>query len=130
MYKLDPTTIFTAKFDANDYNNGACNGQWKDAKFMQPPYITMDNNSIKAEIGDAANRNACIYQHTEDTCQFYIGTNGVQQLDFDYEVTGDKKSNWFSFWINSRHSSGQEWVKDCEIDSIENMWGNFAGLGH
>ena len=70
------------------------------------------------------NRNACIYQHTQQSCEFYIGPNGVQQLEFDYEIQNSdaaQRSNWFSFWINSADQNGR-WVKDAEIDSIENMW--------
>lgn len=101
---------------------------------MQAPYITMDNESISAQVtNNAVQKKACIYQHTQDHCSFYIGGNGLQQLEFDYEITGDTWSNWFSFWINSADENGH-WVKDCEIDSIENMWKsfahNFAGQGH
>ena len=43
--------------------------------------------------------------------------------------------NWFSFWVNSAdHGSSHTWVKDAEIDELENMNNslahNFAGLGH
>lgn len=136
-YHLDPTKLFNARFSYGDYNSGACNGHWKDARFMQEPYIHKTSNSISAQVsGEAINKNACIYQHTQSQCEFFIGPNGVQQLEFDYEVEntdGAQRSNWFSFWINSADQRGQ-WVKDAEIDSIENMYRsyahNFAGLGH
>ena len=61
-YKINPVTAFNAGFNYGDYNNGACNGFWKDAKFMQAPYITKDSNSITASnTGEAVRRNACIY---------------------------------------------------------------------
>jgi hypothetical protein len=71
--------LFTASFSTSDYNSGACNGHWKDAKFMQEPYIKKDYNSISAFVtSDVANKNACIYQHTGDTCTFTLGGSGVQ----------------------------------------------------
>ena len=104
-YSLDPTKVFNAGYNYNDYNNGACNGHWKDARFMREPYIHKTSTSISAQVtGEAVNRNACIYQHTQRQCEFFIGPNGVQQLEFDYEVQNSdaaQKSNWFSFWINS-----------------------------
>ena len=38
-YDLDPTLLFNAKYNYYDYNNGACNGYWKDARFMKEPFI-------------------------------------------------------------------------------------------
>ena len=136
-YSLDPTKIFNAGYNYNDYNNGACNGHWKDARFMREPYIHKTGSSISAQVtGEAVNRKACIYQHSQHQCDFFIGSNGVQQLEFDYEIVNTdaaQRSNWFSFWINSADQNGR-WVKDAEVDSIENMWKsfahNFAGLGH
>eukprot|EP00493_Phyllostaurus_siculus_P021812 UN22141 len=40
-YSLNPSTAFNAPFSAGDYVNGACNGNWKDARFMRSPYITV-----------------------------------------------------------------------------------------
>ena len=47
-YTLNPESAFNAGFNSRDYNNGACNGGWKDAKFMQAPYIEKSGNSITA----------------------------------------------------------------------------------
>ena len=78
-YHIDPSKLFTASFSPSDYNSGACNGHWKDAKFMQEPYIKKDSNSISAFVtDDVRQKNACIYQHTENTCTFSLGANGVQ----------------------------------------------------
>ncbi len=53
-------------------------------------------------------------------------------MEFDYHIEGDRWSNWFAFWLNVLQ--GGRWVKDAEIDSLENMYKsfahNFAGLGH
>jgi len=130
---MNPAEAFNAGFSYGDYNSGACNGGNKNAAYMQAPYITKTSTSITARIPQSAQGSrACIYQHTQNSCQFFIGSNGLTQLEFDYEITGDRWSNWFSFWINS--SRYGNWVKDCEIDSLENMYKslahNFAGEGH
>merc|ERR550525_950062 len=56
----------------------------------------------------------------------------MAQLEFDYEITGDRWSNWFSFWVNSARWG--RWLQDCELDPLEEMnqvlAHNFAGLGH
>lgn len=79
------------------------------------------------------NKDACIYQHTYESCRFFAGSNGIMQLDFDYEITGDAKSNWFSFWLDPNQNG--RWIQETEIDSLEHMANgnldhNFAGLGH
>lgn len=52
-------------------------------------------------------------------------------MEYDYEFTGDPNGSWSSFWINSKKNGG--WVKNAEIDTLEDMWGslshNFAGEG-
>lgn len=64
-YRLDLLNAFTAGFNAADYNSGACNGGWKDARFMREPYITKSSNSITASVtAEAVNAHACIYQNT------------------------------------------------------------------
>jgi len=131
-YNIDPTTVFNAHW--NNKHGGACAGNWFAAEFLQAPYITKDSNSITASItGKAVHGKACIYQETEESCKFFIGENGMSQMEFDYEIQGDMNSNWFSFWLNPRNAHNQ-WVQDCEIDSLENMYKsfahNFAGMGH
>ena len=116
------------------YDGGACNGNWFDPKFLQAPYITMDHGSITATItSDVVRKNACIHQGTTHTCQFFAGSNGISQVEFDYHVEGDRWSNWYSFWLNPVGAGGK-WIKDCEIDMLENMYRNmghnFAGLPH
>jgi len=132
-YDIIPTEVFTAPFSNYDYNNFACNGHWKNEMFMKPPYITMNGSSITANVTASATQSrACIYQHTQNTCRMFLGTNGMVQLEFDYEITGDRWSNWFSFWVNS--AQWGRWVQDCELDPLEEMnqvlAHNFAGLGH
>ena len=64
-YSLNLQSAFNAGFNANDYNNGACNGGWKAAEFMQSPYITKSSNWIRANnTGASVWKNACIYQNT------------------------------------------------------------------
>ena len=131
-YRIDPTRVFNARWNGN--KGGACAGNWFAAEFLQAPYITKDSNSISAHVtGKTVNKHACIFQHSNGQCNFFIGNNGVSQIEFDYEVSGDPYSNWFSFWLNPQDEH-YHWVKDVEIDSIENMWKsfahNFAGLGH
>ena len=88
----------------------------------------------------AVGHKACVSQNTKLDCVFSLG-NSATQLEFDYHIEGDRWSNWYSFWMNCRSVSAdgtdnevEGWVKDCEIDSLENMWKsfahNFAGLGH
>lgn len=94
----------------------------------------MTGDSITAEIPSGYEKTtACIHQGTEHACQFLIGPNGVSQVEFDYHIEGDRWSNWFAFWLNPVGPGGA-WIKDCEIDSLENMYQsiamNFAGLGH
>ena len=61
-YSLNLQSAFNAGFNPNDYNNGACNGGWKDRKFMQEPYITKSDNWIRANnTGASVHKNACIY---------------------------------------------------------------------
>jgi len=131
-YTINPLTAFNANFARFDYNNGGCNGHWKDAKFMKPPYIQISNTSISANVvNSAVQSRACIYQHTQNTCNFRLGSNGLMQIEVDYQITGDRWSNWFSFWINS-YKNG--WVPEAEIDILEEMnkvlAHNFAGYGH
>jgi len=137
-YSLNPSRAFNAPFSAGDYVNGACNGNWKDARFMRSPYITSSSNSIRAaNVGEAVQRKACIYQHTFNTCKFQVGQAGLMALEFDYSITGDTWSNWFSFWLNSYSPSLSKWgnwVPEAEIDMLEEMnrvmAHNFAGFGH
>lgn len=101
---------------------------------MGSPFITKTGSSIKAaNTADAVNKNACIYQHTGEVCNFSIGPNGAQMMEFDYKLQGDNWANWLSFWINS-DAGGGKWVPDVEIDSLELMnkklAHNFAGFGH
>jgi hypothetical protein len=101
---------------------------------MKEPYIKSNWNSISAFVtDDVANKGACIYQHTGNTCKFSLGSKGVQQIEFDYEMYGDPYSNWLSFWVNS-DAGGGKWVAEAEIDSLELMnrrlAHNFAGYGH
>jgi len=124
----------SGKKDERAQDGGACDGNWFDPKFLQPPFITMTENSITAEIPkDYEKTKACIHQGTTHGCQFYIGPNGVSNVEFDYHIEGDRYSNWFSFWINPV-GPNSKWIKDAEIDSLENMYKseahNFAGLGH
>jgi len=156
-YKLDPSAAFQATFDYNDYNTGGCNWDGargvngdKQEKYLHEPYISTDYNSITATIpSHEQHSDACIYQHTQDTCSFYQGLDGVIQMDFDYEFTGDALSNRFAFWINSRDVSHDEkhgydenrqktfpWIKEAEVDPLEMMnqwasplgiWMNYAG---
>jgi hypothetical protein len=63
---------------------------------------------------------------------FSVGGDGLTQVEFDYEYTGDPHANWSSFWINSMQNN--QWVKDAEMDMLEYMSGtfahNWAGEGH
>jgi len=139
-FHLDPSTAFNAAFNRWDYVNGACNGwgHWKDARFMKSPYITTTPTSIRAaNVGESVQKHACIYQHTMNTCKFQVGAGGLMQLEFDYSITGDTWSNWFSFWLNSfspEISPYHSWVPEAEIDMLEEMnkvmGHNFAGFGH
>eukprot|EP00494_Astrolonche_serrata_P026195 UN26456 len=64
-YTFNPSRAFTAGFNSGDYDNGACNGGDKQAKYMRSPYIRMNSNMIGAYVvGDAIQKRACIYQHT------------------------------------------------------------------
>lgn len=134
-YLLNPRSAFTAGYNYNDYNNGACNGGNKNAAFMRSPYITTTSNSVKATVtGSAVQTRSCIYQHTQSTCSFSLGLE-LQAMEFDYVITGDTWSNWFAFWVNSYNGG---WVPEAEIDPLEGMtkgssWHmshNFAGYGH
>jgi hypothetical protein len=82
--------------------------------------------------GKAINHNACIYQSTSRTCNFEGGGDGLTQLEFNYEFTGDANNNWSSFWLNAMANG--RWIQDAELDSLEYMWGHFnhnwAGLPH
>ena len=51
-YRIDPTTVFldSGEKDVRAQDGGACDGNWFDPKFLQAPYITMDNNSITAKV--------------------------------------------------------------------------------
>lgn len=98
-YKIDPTKVFNAKW--NGHKGGACAGNWFAPEFLQAPYITKDSNSVSAHVtGKAVNHHACIFQHSNGQCNFFLGNNGISQIEFDYEVSGDPNSNWFSFWLN------------------------------
>ena len=137
-YQLDMQAAFNNQFSYNDYNSGGCNGMWKNAKFLQAPYITSTSDSITANnTGDAINHHACIYKDTQDTCNFSIGGDGLVQVEYDYEFTGDPSGSWSSFWINSQYANASEahkWDQNTEIDTLEDMFGNlshnFAGEGH
>ena len=108
-YQLDMQAAFNNQFSYNDYNSGGCNGMWKNAKFLQAPYITSTSDSITANnTGDAINHHACIYKDTQDTCNFSIGGDGLVQVEYDYEFTGDPSGSWSSFWINSQYANASE----------------------
>ena len=96
-----------------------CDGYWKDSQFMKAPYITSDDVSITASVtADAVRHDACIYQHTFESCRFFLGDNGVSQLEFDYEITGDR-SNWFAFWLDPNKGHANKSVPDAEILPLE-----------
>ena len=58
-YTIQPSTVFNGNIRAAD--DGACNGHWKDEKFMHAPYIEMDSSKITAQIvGEAVGTSACI----------------------------------------------------------------------
>ena len=100
---------------------------------MKEPYITKSSTSITANnTAEAVNAHACIYQNTQDTCNFSVGGNGLTQLEFDYKFTGDAHGNWSSFWVNSMRN--WQWVQDVELDGLEYMSGtlahNWAGWGN
>ena len=101
---------------------------------MKYPYINTAKNVLVAAVNsDVAYKNACIYQHTQNTCRFSIGGNGLQQLEFDYHIDGEMgNKQWFSFWVNSDKDG--RWVKDAELDELENMNNvlahNWAGEPH
>jgi len=63
---------------------------------------------------------------------FSVGGDGLTQVEFDYEFTGDPKANWSSFWINSIEN--WKWIQDSEMDMLEYLDGtfahNWAGEGH
>lgn len=100
---------------------------------MAAPYIVSDDKQITAAVtSKTVNKGACVYQHTFDSCRFSFGQNGATQLEFDYDITGDTKSNWFSFWLDPNNGA---WVQDAEIDMLESMKNNdvahnFAARGH
>lgn len=131
-YNLPPSKIFNAKFN-NGAWAGACNGHWKSAEFMDKPYISSDDKQITATVtGKTVKHGACIYQHTHESCRFSFGDNGAVQIEFDYEITGDTDTNWFSFWLDPNNGG---WVSTAEVDMLENMKPsktsiNFAGHGH
>ena len=59
FYTIEPNQVFRGNIRTAD--DGACNGHWKDEKFMHPPYITMDSNKISANVvGEAIGHSACI----------------------------------------------------------------------
>ena len=75
-YNIDPTKVFNANLRSAD--DGACNGHWKDEKFMHPPYITMDGNSISAAVtAEAVGTKACVSQNTKLSCNFSLGNSAT-----------------------------------------------------
>jgi len=65
-FKIDPKTTFTYNNKGHlHHDSGACNGGWKDAKFLKPPYIQMDHNKISAQITKGIeNKKACVFNGT------------------------------------------------------------------
>lgn len=43
-------------------------------------------------VGGSVDKRACIYQDTQETCVFSVGGEGLTQVEFDYEFTGDPGS--------------------------------------
>jgi hypothetical protein len=57
---------------------------------MKSPYIETTSTSVKAQItGKAVNGWDCIYQATHETCNFSVGGDGLTQVEYNYEYTGD-----------------------------------------
>ena len=77
-YTLDMANAFSAGFNGADYNSGACNGGYKASQFLQAPYVTKGSNYVEVNnTGNSVNKNACIYQDTQDTCSFSVGGDGL-----------------------------------------------------
>ena len=102
---------------------GTCNPNWL-------TYTTITADSIAINAGGDC-RTIC----TNNLCNFLLGTGGVTQITFDFEVVNYTKSDgnviWLAFWIYCK-----AWQNTQEVDFIESRWGpgvglnsNFAGQG-
>lgn len=132
---LSPKALFRATSDPKHVSSGEClNRKGKlDWKYMLAPYVTKSDKSIKLTVtDDIAQKRACIFQNTYDTCRFFAGAKGIQQLEFDYEITGDIKNNFFAFWLDANDGKyvGGATFNPLESDQFKyQLKHNFGGPG-
>ena len=63
---------------------------------MHKPYVKLNSTSASVNItGEVVNKNACLYQSSVDSCRFSLGADGVQQMEFDYQIEGKTGDSWF-----------------------------------
>lgn len=110
-FKINMLEAFNAPYDLNDPVFGKlCGAAFEDEMFTKAPYIMTTPDSIKSSVtATAIGRKACITQHAWNNCKFVLGTNGVQQIEYDYEFTGDMDAHninafqVYSFWTNQNN---------------------------
>lgn len=125
--------LFTGSAEGQDGSEGCLqtgapyNGNWTE-------YFTATENSISITAGDDARTVS-----TDNNLNFNLGTGGVTQISFDFEITNYMNTSglvtWLAFWIYSN-----PWSGTVEVDFIESLNGpggqnnglnsNFAGQGN
>ena len=112
--------LFTGSANGQDGSEGCIqtgapyNGNWQD-------YFTAGEDSISITAGDDARTVS-----TDNNLNFNLGTGGVTQITFDFEITNYMNTNglvtWLAFWIYSN-----PWSSSAEVDFVD--FGSVCGMG-
>ena len=91
-YNLEPHSFLKQSYAGIHKHDQKCQGE------TTHDSLNISHNALTVEV---AKGKKCAHYSSRETCRFFLGPQGISQIDFDYRIDGDTKSNLFHIWSNS-----------------------------